>query len=153
MRAVRIKRIYEPPAVRDGARILVDRLWPRGISKQSAQLTLWLKDIAPSTVLRQWFGHEPQRWNEFRRRYRAELKANADPVESLRARLRSSAVTLLYAAHDPEHNHARVLMEYLNDTGRPRTRALRAPRRRTERSGKSPTRAKVSRPSRPGARR
>ncbi|HET9390941.1 MAG TPA: DUF488 domain-containing protein [Steroidobacteraceae bacterium] len=120
MRAARIKRIYEPPAPRDGARILVDRLWPRGISKKSAALALWLKDVAPSTALRKWFGHAPDRWSEFQRRYRAELKANQAAVDPLRAMLRTSAVTLLYAARDPEYNHARVLAEYVNRGARPR---------------------------------
>jgi len=122
MRAARIRRIYEPPSPQDGARVLVDRLWPRGVSKKSAALTLWLKEVAPSPALRQWFGHEPQRWREFRRRYRAELKSNTEPVEHLRAMLRSSALTLLYAARDPEHNHARVLAEYLKRTSKPRPR-------------------------------
>lgn len=120
MRAARVKRIHEPPAPRDGARILVDRLWPRGISKKSAALTHWLKDVAPSTPLRKWFGHSPERWSEFQRRYRAELQANPAAVDPLRAMLRSSAVTLLYAAHDPKRNHARVLAEYLNRAARPR---------------------------------
>ncbi|HWK87116.1 MAG TPA: DUF488 domain-containing protein [Xanthobacteraceae bacterium] len=108
-----IKRVYEKPAKGDGVRILVDRLWPRGVSKQKAAVDLWLKDIAPSADLRKWFGHDPERWTEFRRRYRAELKANKDAVKALRAELKVPRVTLLYAAHDADHNNARVLAEYL----------------------------------------
>jgi uncharacterized protein YeaO (DUF488 family) len=108
-----IKRVYEKPAKDDGVRILVDRLWPRGVSKQKAAVDLWLKDIAPSADLRKWFGHDPERWTEFRRRYRAELKANKDAVKALRAELKVPRVTLLYAAHDADHNNARVLAEYL----------------------------------------
>jgi uncharacterized protein YeaO (DUF488 family) len=107
-----IKRVYEKPAKTDGLRILVDRLWPRGLSKQKAAIDLWLKDIAPSTELRKCFGHDPERWTEFRRRSRAELKAN-DAVKALRAELKVPRVTLLYGAHDEEHNQARVLVEYL----------------------------------------
>lgn len=108
-----IKRVYDKPAKADGLRILVDRLWPRGISKQKAAVDLWLKDVAPSTELRKWFGHDPERWTEFRRRYRAELKANKDAVKALRAELKAPRATLLYGAHDPDHNNARVLAEYL----------------------------------------
>lgn len=111
--ALRIKRIYEPSAREDGVRILVDRLWPRGVNKKSAALTLWLKEIAPSPALRKWFGHDPERWSEFRRRYRAELKANDAAVRNLREVLGREPVTLLYAAHDPAHNHALVLADYL----------------------------------------
>jgi uncharacterized protein YeaO (DUF488 family) len=119
---VRTKRIYEPSAREDGARILVDRLWPRGVSKKSAALTLWLEEIAPSPALRKWFGHDPERWSEFRRRYRAELKANHAAMQSLREFLGRNPVTLLYAAHDPAHNHALVLADYLKRTSSPRRR-------------------------------
>lgn len=108
-----IKRVYEKPAKSDGLRILVDRLWPRGISKRKAALDEWLKDVAPSTALRKWFGHDPERWTEFRRRYRAELKGNKAAVQELRKQIKTHRVTLLYGAHDPEHNNARVLAEYL----------------------------------------
>lgn len=111
---LRIKRIYEPAAPDDGARILIDRLWPRGVSKKTAHLTLWLKDVAPSTTLRKWFAHDPARWAEFRKRYRMELKAN-EAAEHLSDYLKSGPVTLLYAAHDPAHNHALVLADYLRD--------------------------------------
>ncbi|MFD2249451.1 uncharacterized protein YeaO (DUF488 family) [Pseudochelatococcus lubricantis] len=115
---MRLKRIYEPPAADDGARVLVDRLWPRGIRKEAAELTLWLKDVAPSPGLRRWFGHDPVRWAEFARRYRAELAANGEAVGTLRDLAARGPVTLLYAAHDTAHNHALVLADYLlDDTG------------------------------------
>lgn len=95
---VRLKRAYEPPAPQDGQRILVDRLWPRGVSKSEARLDQWLKQIAPSTVLRTWFGHDPNRWNDFRRRYRAELKAQAATLRDLRRLARTSVITLVYSA-------------------------------------------------------
>ncbi len=110
---IRIKRAYDPPEPEDGARVLVDRLWPRGLRKEAAALTLWLKDIAPSAALRQWFGHDPSRWDEFVRRYRAELGGNQEAVGRLADLLRQQTVTLLYAAHDQEHNNARALALYL----------------------------------------
>ncbi|TAK46642.1 MAG: DUF488 domain-containing protein [Xanthobacteraceae bacterium] len=108
-----IKRIYEPASRDDGARILVDRIWPRGVSKNAADLTLWLKEIAPSTALRVWFHHDPSQWAEFRRRYRKELDANPGAVMLLRGHLKEGRVTLLYAARDEAHNHARVLADYI----------------------------------------
>jgi len=108
----RIKRIYEPNAPDDGVRVLVDRLWPRGISKGRAALDLWLKDVAPSTALREWFGHRPERWTEFQRRYREELRDSA-AVEQLREMSRTQRVTLLYAARDEEHNEAAALVDVL----------------------------------------
>lgn len=108
-----IKRIYEKPSRTDGARILVDRIWPRGVSKKKAALDEWLKDIAPSSRLRKWFGHDPDRFSEFRRRYRAELRSNKLAVKELRDRLKKGRVTLLYSAHDDKYNQARVLAEYL----------------------------------------
>ena len=108
----RIKRIYAPKAPDDGVRVLVDRLWPRGISKRRAALDLWLKDAAPSTVLREWFGHRPERWAEFQRRYREELRDSA-AVEQLREISRAQRVTLLYAARDEEHNEAAALADFL----------------------------------------
>jgi uncharacterized protein YeaO (DUF488 family) len=110
---IRVKRIYDPPGGKDGARVLVDRLWPRGVRKETAELTAWLKDIAPGAELRRWFGHDPARFAEFSRRYRAELSANKDAVGRMDDLAKSGPVTLLYAAHDEEHNHARVLAEYL----------------------------------------
>ena len=106
MRSVVIKRAYDKPARTDGNRILVDRLWPRGISKRKAALDGWNKDIAPSPTLRKWFGHKPERFAEFRKRYRAELKGNP-AVKDLRTT--KSKLTLLYGARDPKINHAVVL--------------------------------------------
>jgi uncharacterized protein YeaO (DUF488 family) len=113
---LRLKRIYEPHADDDGLRVLVDRLWPRGLKKEAAGVDLWAKDVAPSTELRRWFHAEPgaDRWAEFRRRYQAELSANVDDVDALLARIGKGTATLLYAAADTEHNHAIVLKEILN---------------------------------------
>lgn len=109
-----IKRIYETPSDDDGARILIDRLWPRGISKDKARLTLWLKEIAPSDELRHWFNHEAAKWDEFRRRYREELDANPRAVKDFfEAAKEADKITLLYGARDEEHNQAVVLREYL----------------------------------------
>ena len=112
---IQTKRVYELPGKDDGARVLVDRLWPRGLSKDHAALTLWLKEIAPSEELRKWFDHDPERWEEFWRRYRAELAHNETALHQLRALAREGRVTLLYAAHDTEHNNAVVLAGYLRD--------------------------------------
>ena len=97
----------------DGARILVDKLWPRGLSKARAKLDLWLKEIAPSTELRKWFGHDPNKWRAFRRRYESELKRHADQVALIKSKASEGAVTLLYAARDQEHNEAVVVKELL----------------------------------------
>ena len=110
---VRLKRAYEAASAEDGYRVLVDRLWPRGVSKKQAQLDQWEKDLAPSSKLREWFGHEPGRFPEFRRRYIDELRANAERLRELRRRARLGTVTLVYAAHDSEHNDAVVLAEVL----------------------------------------
>lgn len=112
---IRIKRVYDPLEDKDGARVLVDRLWPRGLSKEAAALTLWLKEAAPSPELRTWFGHDPVRWEEFRRRYLAELAHNDNALGQLLALARRDPVTLLYAAHDTQHNNAIVLAAYLSD--------------------------------------
>jgi uncharacterized protein YeaO (DUF488 family) len=112
-RDVEIKRIYDPPARSDGFRVLIDRLWPRGVSKPRARLDAWLPELAPSAELRRWFGHDPARWNEFRRRYRAELAKSATLVSSLRDRALDGRVTLLYAARDPAVNHALVLRNFI----------------------------------------
>ncbi|WP_064684033.1 DUF488 domain-containing protein [Rhizobium bangladeshense] len=111
--ALHIKRIYEPKEDRDGTRILVDRLWPRGLKKQEAAVDVWLKDIAPSPALRRWFGHDPAKWSEFQRRYRDELEKNSSAVEELERRIGQSDATLLYAAKDPHHNHAIVLQRFI----------------------------------------
>jgi uncharacterized protein YeaO (DUF488 family) len=110
---IRVKRIYEPPDARDGARVLVDRLWPRGVRKDEARLTLWLKEIAPSDDLRRWFGHDPARFAEFSWRYRAELSGNREAMRRLKDLAKAGPLTLLYGAHDEEHNNARVLADYL----------------------------------------
>ena len=110
---VRTKRIYEAPSRTDGYRVLVDRLWPRGLSKGSAGIAAWAKDLAPTTALRRWFGHAPRKWSEFSRRYRAELKAHPIELDGLRAHARRRTVTLLYAAKDTEHNHALILKAVL----------------------------------------
>jgi uncharacterized protein YeaO (DUF488 family) len=112
MADLHIKRVYEAPSPDDGSRVLVDRLWPRGLSKQKAKLTLWLKDVAPTPELRKWFNHEPARLQEFDNRYRDELAHNP-AIGQLRLLLKTGKVTLLYAARDPACNHAMILADYL----------------------------------------
>ena len=114
---IAVKRIYEAPDKADGQRVLVDRIWPRGVSKEHAALALWLKEIAPSDELRKWFGHEPARWAEFRERYRVELDGNDEAVAQLRGLLGEGKVTLLYGAHDEAHNNAVALAGYLRGRG------------------------------------
>ncbi|TPK22676.1 DUF488 domain-containing protein [Mesorhizobium sp. B2-5-9] len=111
---IAVKRIYEAPGQADGQRVLVDRIWPRGVARKDAALTLWLKEIAPSDDLRKWFGHVPARWAEFRKRYGAELDGNGEAVAQLRGLLGEGKVTLLYGAHDEAHNNAVALAEYLS---------------------------------------
>jgi uncharacterized protein YeaO (DUF488 family) len=106
---VRLKRAYEPPEKNDGTRILVDRLWPRGVSKAEARLDEWIKEIAPSGELRTWFGHDPERWDEFQKRYRAELAEHSELLRGLRHRAREGTITLVYSARDEVHNDAVVL--------------------------------------------
>jgi uncharacterized protein YeaO (DUF488 family) len=108
---MKIKRVYEKPEKDDGIRILVDRLWPRGLTKEKAGIDLWLKDIAPSTELRKWFGHDPLKWKEFRKRYSEELKHNEEQVSLLKDQMKKGTVTLVYGAKDEEHNEALVLKE------------------------------------------
>ncbi|WP_026973636.1 DUF488 domain-containing protein [Alicyclobacillus contaminans] len=118
MRQLRIKRIYEPRSSDDGMRLLVDRMWPRGVSKAKAELDEWLRSIAPSPDLCKWFGHRPDRFEEFRARYRAELTESPEQrsaVERVLRELEQHDVTLLYAARDPVHNHAQVLLQYLEE--------------------------------------
>ena len=110
---VRIKRVYEQPDKEDGTRILVDRLWPRGLTKEKASVALWLKEIAPSTELRKWFGHDPDKWKTFEARYRSELEKNEQQLSLLRQEMAKGQVTLLYGAKDQEHNDAVVLQKYL----------------------------------------
>jgi uncharacterized protein YeaO (DUF488 family) len=117
---IRIKRTYEPGARGDGRRILVERLWPRGMKKEALDADAWLKDVAPSTELRRWFGHRVERWDEFRRRYREELRANPAGWSPILAASKRGTVTLLYSAHDVEHNGAIVLRDYVIERGRAR---------------------------------
>jgi uncharacterized protein YeaO (DUF488 family) len=116
-KSVRLKRAYEPRAAGDGTRILIDRLWPRGVSKADAAIDQWMKDIAPSAELRKWFGHEPARWKEFRRRYAEEVRRNAGLFSQLRTLARAGPITLVYAARDEAHNDAIVLRDLI--LGRP----------------------------------
>ncbi len=115
MHALRLKRVYEPPEEDDGQRVLVDRLWPRGLTKEKAAVDYWAKEVAPSNDLRHWFGHRPERWEEFAARYREALKGEDAQAEmkTIRSLLRKGRVTLLYAAHDEERNNAVVLREAL----------------------------------------
>jgi uncharacterized protein YeaO (DUF488 family) len=110
---VRLKRAYEPPVDNDGTRVLIDRLWPRGVKKADAALDQWARDLAPSTALRKWLGHDPARWQEFRIRYAAELRQHEDQLKQLRAMARSGPITLVYAAHDEVHNDAVALRDLL----------------------------------------
>ena len=112
-RDIRLKRAYDLPSAEDGTRILIDRLWPRGVRKSSAGIDRWVKDIAPSTALRKWFGHDPARWQEFRRRYAAEIYDHADQLAELRAAAREGPITLVFAARDELHNDAVVLRDAL----------------------------------------
>ena len=112
--SIKIKRVYERPDKEDGTRVLVDRLWPRGLTKAKASVDLWLKDIAPTTELRKWFGHDPAKWSEFKTRYRAELRENDQHVAFLKGEIAKGVVTLLYGAKDEEHNEAVLLQEFLN---------------------------------------
>lgn len=110
---IRLKRAYDRPSREDGPRILVDRLWPRGVSKAEAEIDDWLRDLAPSTGLRKWFGHDPERWQEFKRRYAKELRQHSEAVAQLRKLARREPVTLVYSARDEVHNDAVVLRDVL----------------------------------------
>ncbi len=110
---VKTKRVYDPASPEDGRRILIDRLWPRGISKEEAHIDEWLRDIAPSTELRKWFAHDPAKWEEFKKRYVKELEAKEDLVKALRAEAGKGNITLLFAAKDTVHVNARVLRELI----------------------------------------
>ena len=114
MARLQIKRVYEQRSPGDGQCILVDRVWPRGVSKKKLGDVVWLRDVAPSTELRKWFNHRPERWKQFLTRYSAELDCNTDNVENLRSMCERGRVTLLYSARDVEHNQARALVEYLS---------------------------------------
>jgi uncharacterized protein YeaO (DUF488 family) len=112
---IQIKRVYEPPDSHDGRRFLVERLWPRGMKKESLTMEGWLKDVAPSAALRQWFGHDPAKWEEFRQRYAVELENSPAALPLLLDAGRQETVTLLYSAHDREHNSALVLKSFLDE--------------------------------------
>jgi uncharacterized protein YeaO (DUF488 family) len=117
---IKMKRAYEIPSAGDGTRILIDRLWPRGITKATAAIDLWAKDIAPSTALRRWFGHDPARWQAFRRRYSLEIHRHRDQLDELRTLAQRGRITLVFSAHDEIHNDAIVLRDIL--LGRPAVR-------------------------------
>lgn len=110
---IKIKRVYEHRETGDGSRILVDRLWPRGLTKEKADIDLWLKEIAPSTELRKWFGHDPEKWERFRGRYETEIRGHEDLLNTLRKKAAKGVITLVYGARDQEHNEARVLKQFL----------------------------------------
>ena len=110
---IEAKRVYEPTAKSDGFRVLIDRLWPRGLSKEAAKLDLWLPDLGPSTALRKWFGHDPARWEEFQRRYQAELKEKKTLLATITEQAKARPVTLLYSAKDAQHNQAVALQNFL----------------------------------------
>lgn len=110
---VTLKRVYEEPSESDGTRILVDRLWPRGLTKEKAKVDVWLKDIAPTTELRKWFNHEPSKWTEFKKRYQSEMINNTEVLSVLKKHLSNGKATIVYGAKDEEHNDAVVIKEYL----------------------------------------
>ena len=113
---LRCKRVYDPATEDDGFRILVDRLWPRGLSKEKASVDLWLKDVAPSDQLRRWFAHDPAKWSEFRSRYRRELEEQTAALDEIRRHVKSGTVTLVYSARDENHNNAIALSELLSES-------------------------------------
>ncbi len=123
---IQVKRAYEPASKDDGQRILVERLWPRGMKKEALRLDQWIKDIAPSTALRQWFQHDPAKWGEFRRRYFRQLEKHADVWQPLLALVRRGRVTLVYSAHDTEHNNAIALEEFLRAKMKSKTTSSKA---------------------------
>lgn len=110
---IQLKRAYEKPERADGTRILVDRLWPRGLTKEKASIDIWMKDLAPSAELRRWFGHDPRKWRGFRRRYYTELKQRGDQLQLIKSKAKGERVTLIYGARDREHNEAVVLKQLL----------------------------------------
>jgi uncharacterized protein YeaO (DUF488 family) len=115
---IKLKRAYVPASHDDGLRILVERLWPRGLTKKRAAVDLWLKEVAPSPELREWFKHDPAKWDQFQKRYRQELQTKMDAVQLLKEKAKEGAVTLIYAAKDEEHNSALVLKEFLTESSK-----------------------------------
>jgi uncharacterized protein YeaO (DUF488 family) len=142
---IRAKRVYEVPADTDGRRILVERLWPRGIRNEDLHADAWLADVAPSTALRKWFGHRPELWEEFRRRYRRELNANRDAWSPILDASRQGTVTLLYSAHDTDHNSAVVLLEFLGEQGQMHGPVSRQTARRSSSPRQPSTRPRAGR--------
>lgn len=145
---IRLKRVYDDQARNDGTRYLIERLWPRGIRKESLRMDGWLKDAGPSTELRKWFSHDPEKWSEFRRRYFAELSRAPEVLAPIRDAARRGTVTLLYSSHDTEHNNAVALKEYVErksgsraraSAGGPRQAARRPPQARAERAKPAPS--------------
>jgi uncharacterized protein YeaO (DUF488 family) len=120
---LQLKRVYDKPTEQDGTRFLVERLWPRGVSKSALVDAEWLKEVAPSSELREWFHHDPKRWNEFRRRYFAELKHHKDALSPILEAVHKGTVTLLYSSHDTEHNNAVALKEFLEHSINPKEAA------------------------------
>lgn len=120
---LQLKRVYDEPTGQDGTRFLVERLWPRGVSKSTLADAEWLKEVAPSSELREWFHHDPKRWNEFRRRYFAELKHHKDALSPILGAVHKGTVTLLYSSHDTEHNNAVALKEFLEHSINPKEAA------------------------------
>jgi len=110
---IKLKKVYDPPSKEDGARVLVERLWPRGIKKEDLKMDAWLKNLAPSTTLRKWFSHDPAKWKEFQEKYFAELDADAEALEQIKSYLAKGTTTLLYSSKDSEHNNAVSLKNYL----------------------------------------
>ena len=117
---IRVKRVYEEPEESDGRRVLVDRLWARGLSKEKAKMNVWIKEVAPSTELRRWYGHDPKKWDEFKSRYAAELKSNPDQVAAILEELKAGTVTFLYSSKEEKLNNAVVLKEYIESIIRDR---------------------------------
>ncbi len=115
MDRIKLKRVYEEASREDGYRVLVERLWPRGLKKEQVAMDLWLKEVAPSPELRTWFGHDPAKWEEFKRRYRDELKEKREQINLLQQKIREGTVTFVYAAHDEQHNAALALKEFLEN--------------------------------------
>lgn len=112
---IRLKRVYEEPSESDGTRILIDRLWPRGLTKEKAKVDVWLKEIAPTTELRKWFNHEPSKWPEFKKRYKTEISNNPEAISALKKHLASGKATILYGAKDEEHNDAVVIKQFFDN--------------------------------------
>ena len=123
---IKLKRAYDPVAETDGARFLVERLWPRGLSKPTLQLDAWLREVGPSTALRKWFSHDPDKWREFRRRYFRELDSRPEAWQPITSAARRGTVTLVYSSHDTEHNNAVALLQYLRSKMRRRAAPTRA---------------------------